>query len=165
MSRSIRFNTYDITIGSSESLIILISDSMTENLDFYLNNRCLQLRTYYRCMCSTRGLLFFAGLMEFVQVYDSTYICHRYHLTAHLSEYLEREGFPSWEGSKRIGVSLYRVVKIEWAKTKMLQRYKDYVQIRTRNVTTVERVGVKVTFNAIGYNLLNLLGKVNKMRA
>jgi hypothetical protein len=38
--------------------------------------------------------------MEFVQVYDSTYICHRFHLTAHLSEYLEREGFPSWGGSK-----------------------------------------------------------------
>jgi IS5 family transposase len=29
-------------------------------------------------------------------------------------------------------------------------------------VTTVERVAVKMTFNAIGYNLLNLLGKVNK---
>ena len=61
---------------------------------------------------------FFVGLMEFVQVYDSTYICHRFHLTAHLSEYLEREGFPSWGGQKRIGVSLNRGVKIESAKTK-----------------------------------------------
>ena len=60
---------------------------------------------------------FFVGLMEFVQVYDSTYICHRFHLTAHLSEYLEREGFPSWGGQKRIGVSLNRGVKIESAKT------------------------------------------------
>jgi hypothetical protein len=62
---------------------------------------------------------FFVGLMEFVQVYDSTYICHRFHLTAHLSEYLEREGFPSWGGQKRIGVSLNRGVKIESAKTRI----------------------------------------------
>ena len=65
---------------------------------------------------------FFVGLMEFVQVYDSTYICHRFHLTAHLSEYLEREGFPSWGGQKRIGVSLNRGVKIESAKTIMSKR-------------------------------------------
>ena len=32
-------------------------------------------------------------------------------------------------------------------------------------VTTVERAAVKMTFNAIGYNLLNLLGKVNKKAA
>jgi len=32
-------------------------------------------------------------------------------------------------------------------------------------VTTVERVAVKMTFNAIGYNLFNLLGKVNKKAA
>jgi len=30
---------------------------------------------------------------------------------------LEREGFPSWGGQKRIGVSLNRGVKIESAKT------------------------------------------------
>jgi hypothetical protein len=41
---------------------------------------------------------FFVGLTELVQIHDSTYICHRFHLTAHLSEYLEREGFPSWGG-------------------------------------------------------------------
>jgi hypothetical protein len=29
-------------------------------------------------------------------------------------------------------------------------------------VTTVERAAVKITFNAIGYNLFNLLGLVNK---
>ena len=29
-------------------------------------------------------------------------------------------------------------------------------------VTTVERAAVKMTFNAIGYNLFNLLGLVNK---
>ena len=32
-------------------------------------------------------------------------------------------------------------------------------------VTTVERAAVKMTFSAIGYNLFNLLGKVNKMAA
>jgi len=32
-------------------------------------------------------------------------------------------------------------------------------------VTTVERAAVKMTFNAIGYNLFNLLGKVNKKAA
>jgi IS5 family transposase len=32
-------------------------------------------------------------------------------------------------------------------------------------VTTVERVAVKMTFNAIGYNLFNLLGKVNRKAA
>lgn len=32
-------------------------------------------------------------------------------------------------------------------------------------VTKVERAAVKMTFNAIGYNLLNLLGKVNKKAA
>jgi transposase, IS5 family len=32
-------------------------------------------------------------------------------------------------------------------------------------VTTVERVAVKMTFNAIGYNLLNLLGLVNRNAA
>ncbi|MCX6677382.1 MAG: hypothetical protein NTU95_05490 [Methanothrix sp.] len=37
----------------------------------------------------------FVGLVEFVQINDSTYICHRFHLCAHLSECLEREGFPS----------------------------------------------------------------------
>jgi hypothetical protein len=36
---------------------------------------------------------------------------------AHLSNYLERGGFPSWGGQKRIGVSLNRGVKIESAKT------------------------------------------------
>jgi hypothetical protein len=32
-------------------------------------------------------------------------------------------------------------------------------------VATVERAAVKMTFNAIGYNLFNLLGKVNKKAA
>jgi IS5 family transposase len=32
-------------------------------------------------------------------------------------------------------------------------------------VTTVERAAVKMTFNAIGYNLLNLLSMVNKKAA
>jgi IS5 family transposase len=32
-------------------------------------------------------------------------------------------------------------------------------------VTTVKRAAVKVTFNAIGYNLYNLLGLVNKKAA
>ncbi|MGB4651684.1 hypothetical protein, partial [Methanothrix sp.] len=41
----------------------------------------------------------------------------RFHLTAHLSEYLEREGFPFWGGQKRTGVSLNRGVKIESANT------------------------------------------------
>ena len=62
----------------------------------------------------------FVGLMEFVQIHDSTYICHRFHLSAHLSEYLEREGFPSWGGQKRIGVSLNRGVKIESAGQKRI---------------------------------------------
>ena len=64
---------------------------------------------------------FFVGLMEFVQVYDSSYICHRFHLTAHLSEYLEREGFPLWGGQKRTGVSLNWGVKIESANTANLR--------------------------------------------
>ena len=59
----------------------------------------------------------FVGFMEVVQINDSTYICHRFHLRAHLSECLEREGFPSWGGQKRIGFSLYRGVKIESANT------------------------------------------------
>ncbi len=41
---------------------------------------------------------FFVGMIEVVQVDDSTYICHRFHLSAHLSAYFEREGFPSWGG-------------------------------------------------------------------
>lgn len=32
-------------------------------------------------------------------------------------------------------------------------------------VTTVERAAIKMTFNAIGYNLFNLLGKINKKAA
>jgi hypothetical protein len=32
-------------------------------------------------------------------------------------------------------------------------------------VTTVERAAVKMTFNAIGYNLFNLLGIVNRKSA
>jgi hypothetical protein len=32
-------------------------------------------------------------------------------------------------------------------------------------VTTVERAAVKITFSAIGYNLYNLLGLVNKKSA
>ena len=32
-------------------------------------------------------------------------------------------------------------------------------------VTTVERAAIKITFNAIGYNLYNLLGLVNKKSA
>jgi hypothetical protein len=47
-----------------------------------------------------RGYVKFAGYflvrtIEFVQIDDSTYICHRFHLRAHLSAYLERGGFPS----------------------------------------------------------------------
>jgi hypothetical protein len=38
---------------------------------------------------------FLVGTIEFVQIDDSTYICHRFHLRAHLSAYLERGGFPS----------------------------------------------------------------------
>ena len=38
---------------------------------------------------------FFVGTIEFVQIEDSTYICHRFHLRAHLSAYLVRGGFPS----------------------------------------------------------------------
>ena len=59
----------------------------------------------------------FVGTIEFVQIDDSTYICHRFHLRAHLPGYLERRGFPSWGGQKRIGFSLYRGVKIESANT------------------------------------------------
>jgi len=43
----------------------------------------------------------FVGFMEVVQINDSTYICHRFHLRAHLSECLEREGFPSWGGGSK----------------------------------------------------------------
>jgi hypothetical protein len=32
-------------------------------------------------------------------------------------------------------------------------------------VTTVERAAIKITFSAIGYNLYNLLGLVNKKSA
>ena len=38
---------------------------------------------------------FLVGTIEFVQIEDSTYICHRFHLGAHLSAYLVRGGFPS----------------------------------------------------------------------
>jgi len=60
---------------------------------------------------------FLVGLAEFVQIDDSTYICHRFHLCAHLSVCLEREAFLLGEGQKRNGFSLYRGVKIESAKT------------------------------------------------
>jgi hypothetical protein len=53
------------------------------------------------------------GIMEFVQVDDSSYICHRFHLYAQLSAYLERGGFPSWG------------VKIESAKTNASKRSKS----------------------------------------
>jgi hypothetical protein len=55
---------------------------------------------------------FLVGTIEFVQIDDSTYICHRFHLRAHLSAYLERRGFPSWVGQKRIAFSLYRGPKL-----------------------------------------------------
>jgi hypothetical protein len=63
---------------------------------------------------------FLVGTIEFVQIDDSTYICHRFHLGAHLSAYLVRGGFPSWGGQKRIGFSLYRGVKIRSANTMVL---------------------------------------------
>ena len=59
----------------------------------------------------------FVGFIEFIQIHNSTDICHRFHLIAHLSEYLERKGFPFLGGQKRIGVSLNSGVKIESAKT------------------------------------------------
>jgi hypothetical protein len=61
---------------------------------------------------------FLVGTIEFVQIDDSTYICHRFHLWAHLSAYLEREAFLlEGGGQKRTGVSLNSGVKIESAKT------------------------------------------------
>ena len=43
---------------------------------------------------------FFVGTIEFVQIDDSTYICHRFHLWAHLLAYLVREAFLLEGGSK-----------------------------------------------------------------
>jgi len=71
----------------------------------------------------------FVGLMQFVQIHDSTYICHRFHLSAHLSECLEREGFPSWGGQKRIGVSLNSGVKNESAKTVIRLAYQSLAYV------------------------------------
>jgi hypothetical protein len=35
------------------------------------------------------------GFIKIVEIDDSAYICHQFHPNAHLSKYLEREGFPS----------------------------------------------------------------------
>jgi len=57
------------------------------------------------------------GAIEVIQIDDSSYLCHRFHPNAHLLAYFGESGLSFLGGQKRIGVSLYRGVKIESVKT------------------------------------------------
>ena len=62
----------------------------------------------------------FVGFMEVVQINDSTYICHRFHLRAHLSECLEREGFPSWGGGSKLSRRKHELIIIDIFTSKLM---------------------------------------------
>jgi IS5 family transposase len=55
------------------------------------------------------------------------------------------------------------------SKRSLVERCFSVIKIVFRSghvmVTTVERAAVKMTFNAIGYNLFNLLGIINRKAA